>query len=690
VKAAHILASVALAAFTANDRVEAADATIKMPLKAPTYASFDWTGWYFGGNLGYATGYSKWNATDAGGAVPTLNGSLDFYNPYNGFTGTGSYFAGLQAGYNQMLGSRFLVGAEVDVAFPNTLEGDKTFATPLVGQANYADSVAYSGTARSRLGYVLDNRWLIYGTGGFAFAYDKLVLAQIAGMPVGGTAETDDVRNALLWRLGWTIGAGAEVPVAPNWTAKLEYQYASFGNSSVAFPEGAHRFDSNLTTQSVRLGLNYQIGDTSKWGSFLANGSTAIDMDRFNLHGQFTYVSQYAPQYRSPYVGPHTLIPNQGRETSDITFYAGARLWQGAEFWINPEIDQGFGLNNTLGVAGFTSGEAYKVGQDYPYARVPRVFIRQTINLGGEVQKVDAAINQFAGTQTSDRLVLTVGKFSVADIFDNNRYAHDPRGDFLNWALLDTGIFDYAADPWGYTYGAAAEWYRDAWTLRGGLFYLSVVPNSTELDPRFGQFQWVGEIEHRHELWGQPGKVAITGWLSRGRMGNYNDAVQLAQLTGGPADIAEVRRYTSRSGIGMNLEQQVTPNWGFFARAGFLTGYSNNIEPYEFTDIDKTIAGGVVLYGKQWGRPEDIWGIAGTINDISSSHRAFFNAGGLGILIGDGQLPHPGLEQIIETYYSFPVYAWRLTFDYQLINNPAYNRDRGQVSVFGMRLHAQF
>ena len=401
-------------------------------------------------------------------------------------------------------------------------------------------------------------------------------------------------------------------------------------------------------------------------------------------------MSQYAPRFRSPYVGQNSFIPNLGRETSDITFYAGARLWQGAEFWINPEIDQGFGLSNTLGIAGYTSGEAYKVGNDYPYARIARTFVRQTINLGGEVQKVDAGINQFAGSQTSDRLVITVGKFGVADVFDTNKYAHDPRNDFLNWALLDTGTFDYAADPWGYTAGAAVEWYRGVWTLRGGFFDLSVVPNNVELDPHFRQFQWVGEIEHRHEIWGQPGKVAVTGWLSRGRMGNYNDAVSLAQLTGQPADIAAVRQYTSRSGLGVNLEQQITPDWGVFARAGLLSGNSLNIEPYEFTDIDRTMAAGAVFSGKSWGRPDDAWGVAGIINNVSTSHQTFFENGGLGILIGDGQLPHPGLEQIIETYYTFPVFAWRVTLDYQFINNPAYNSDRGPVSVFGTRVHTQF
>ena len=97
----------------------------------------------------------------------------------------------------------------------------------------------------------------------------------------------------------------------------------------------------------------------------------------------------------------------QNRETFDLTLFAGVRLWQGAEFWFNPEIDQGFGLDDTHGVAGFSSAEAYKLGDAYPYARVQRAFLRQTINLGGDTEKVDDDINQFAGTRSSDRLVLT-------------------------------------------------------------------------------------------------------------------------------------------------------------------------------------------------------------------------------------------------------------------------------------------
>jgi len=379
-----------------------------------------------------------------------------------------------------------------------------------------------------------------------------------------------------------------------------------------------------------------------------------------------------------------------GRPTSNISSPISARrarLWHGAELWVDPEIDQGFGLSDTLGVAGFPSGEAYKVGNSYPYARLPRYFIRDTISLGGKAEKLEASANQFEGAQTENRLVLTLGKFGVTDVFDTNKYAHDPRADWMNWAFVDTGSFDYAADAWGYTYGAAAEWYQGAWTLRAGVFDLSIEPNSEVLDPDFSQYQLVAELEHRHELWGEPGKLAVTGFVSRARMGTYTAAVALAEATGQPAEMAPVREYRSRPGIGFNAEQQVTPELGLFARAGIVDG---EVEAYDFTDIDRTFAAGLVLKGKHWGRPDDVVGLAGVINGISSERAAFFNAGGLGILVGDGILPNPGPEEILEAYYGFPIAKMTATLDYQFVNNPGYNEDRGPVSILGARLHTQF
>ena len=224
--------------------------------------------------------------------------------------------------------------------------------------------------------------------------------------------------------------------------------------------------------------------------------------------------------------------------------------------------------------------------------------------------------------------------------------------------------------------------------MRGGVFDLSAVPNDAELDPSFAQFQWLGEIERRYEVWGHPGKIAVTGFLSRGRMGTFADAIALAQMIGGVPATAAVRQYRSRPGVSANLEQEITSDLGVFARIGWADG---DVEPYEYADIDRTAAAGLQLKGTKWGRPDDTVGIAGVVDGISKEHEAYLNAGGLGILVGDGMLPNPGLEKIIEAYYSYALTsATRISFDYQFIDNPAYNADRGPANVFGGRFHWEF
>jgi len=542
---------------------------------------------------------------------------------------------------------------------------------------------------RGRIGYA-PGSWLFYATGGFAWTYDQLTLTQLAS----GTTDMP-----FLWRLGWAAGAGVDVPILPHWTARLEYLFTDYGTGSVLFANAGQRFNSDFSLQELRFGLNYQFGNDAASAPMVTKAPAGPDPDNINFHGQTTFVEQAYPAIRAPYTGAQSLPGGgQGRETIDITLSAGVRLWQGAQLWIQPEIDQGMGLLDTHGLAGFPSAESYKEGFAYPYARVNRYFIRQTIDLGGETQKVDADISQFAGSQTANRLVLTVGKFSVVDIFDTNKYANNAKTDFLNWTTVNAGSFDYAGDAWAYSYGAAAEWYQGRWTLRGGIFDMSQTPADVGgdsalgygLDPTFHNFELLGEIENRYELWGQPGKLKVTGFVIRGLMGNYNAAVALSEATGLDASdaLAAVRTYTSRPGASLNLEQQVTETVGLFARAGWADG---NVECWDNTDVDRSVETGVSINGKQWGRPDDTIGVAGVINGISSAHAAYFNAGGLGVLIGDGQLPHPGLEQIIETYYSYAISAsTKVSFDYQFIANPAYNTDRGPVNVFAGRFHTAF
>jgi high affinity Mn2+ porin len=680
-----------IVAMTAVAFATSAMADGPIPTKAPPPSgAYDWSGFYLGAHAGYAGGWSNWTATLGGAGGPALSGSFDIFQAFDAFAATGSYFAGVQTGYDYMLPNRIVAGAVADVSFPSfqnkagvSIGGAATLTAPSIGLESFSETMLSFGTLRGRLGYRPGN-WLFYTTGGFAWAYDRVSL-----MPTAmGVTE-----SRLLWRFGAAGGAGIEAPVAPHWSANFEYLVMPFGRTGLTFAATGQRFDSDLTVQELRAGLNYHFGDDAS--AARAKAPATPEPDVVNFGGQATFVWQGYPPIRSPYEGPNSLPgKGEGRESFDATLYAGVRLWQGAELWINPEIDQGFGIGNTHGIAGYTSGEALKVGDAYPYARLQRAFVRQTINLGGKSEKLDADMNKFAGTQPQNRLVLTFGRLAVTDMFDTNKYATNAKTDFLNWGLINAATFDYASDGWGYTYGAAAEWYQGDWTVRGGVFDLSVTPaggnspNAGNLDPTFQQFQMVGEIERRYELWGQPGSMKVTGFLSRGRAGHYSDALALADMTGGPAEIALVRVYDSRPGMSVNLQQQITDDIGVFARAGWADGA---IEPWDFTDVDRTVSAGVSLKGKQWGRPDDTVGIAGVVNDISGVHEAFFNAGGLGILLGDGMLPHPGLEQIVEAYYSYAISSsTKVSVDYQFVDNPGYNTDRGPVNVFSGRIHWQF
>jgi len=590
------------------------------------------------------------------------------------------------------LRNRVVLGIEADGSFPTfpdpitglTTGGISNFTSPSFGAGTFSENVLASGTVRGRIGYA-PGHWLFYATGGLAWTYDQQTLTQNA------TGNTED---RFLYRFGWAAGVGVETAIAPHWTVRGEYLWTDFPSVAANFPLSGQRVSSGFSLNQFRLGLDYRFDDPSRPAVFAPSRFVGAG-DIFAVHGQATFVEQGYPAFHSPFEGPNSLTGGaQAKQTFDVTLSTGVKLWRGAEFWANPEIDQGFGLSDTHGVAGFPSAEAYKIGSSTPYVRLQRAFLRQTINLGGDTETVDDDFTQFKGTRSTDRLVLTVGRFGVNDIFDTNRYANSPKTDFLNWSLINAGTFDYAADAWGYNYGAAAEWYTGRWTLRAGVFDLSetptggVSPLGPMLDPTFQQFSLLGEIERRYDLWGQPGKIKITGFLNRGSAGNFNDAVALAQITGLPADINAVRAYTSRPGVSLNIEQQVVENVGVFLRAGWADG---QIEPWDFTDIDRTVSGGVSISGKSWGRPDDTIGIAGVVNGISSAHVAFLNAGGLGILIGDGQLTNYGLEKILEAYYTIALNAsTRLTFDYQLIANPGYNADRGPANVFAARAHWQF
>ena len=201
------------------------------------------------------------------------------------------------------------------------------------------------------------------------------------------------------------------------------------------------------------------------------------------------------------------------------------RLWQGGELYYNPELLQGFGLNDTVGLAGFPNGEAQKAGTAFPKIRPQRYYLKQTFGLGGEQEDVADGPNQLPGKHDIDRVTLIVGRFAVGDFFDNNSYAHDSRADFMNWALWSSAAYDFPADLPGYTRGAVAELNRKDWAVRGGFFEVPSAPNTDVLTFKTGGA--IVEFEERHTIFDQPGKLRLGVFANRGNTGNYRNALAI-------------------------------------------------------------------------------------------------------------------------------------------------------------------
>jgi high affinity Mn2+ porin len=639
--------------------------SISMPLKALPIANYDWSGFYVGGHVGYGRGYGRNILSDP--------------NPTTANSSFGSLFGGLQFGYNYLLPSRLLLGIEGDISFPNYLD-DGIVSARTTPFSSVTEKLDFVSTVRGRAGYAFDH-WLFYATGGFAWSQARFL---------EGSSLTGNEDKVLRMRTGWALGAGAELAIAPGWTARLEYLYDRLGKASGTFPSGTGYESTTVDLNSVRLGLNRKLdwaGATTDSGN--VDPAWAIDPYSWNVRGQLTLIEQGYPAFRSPYQGTNSLTgASQIQNTTSATAFVGYRPWDGTEVHINPELMQGFGLNNTLGVAGFPNGEAQKSNFPMPRIDIARVFVRQTFGLGGEQETIEDGPNQLAGKQDISRITVTAGRFAVLDIFEGNSYSHDPRVDFLNWNMYCCGSYDVTMDKIGYTWGAAAELNQKSWAIRAGYFLVPAVSNANSYDIHISERgEYIGELELRYSLFSQPGKFRLMGWANIANMGGYADALAMPVTTPDYPDITQTRQVRTNYGFVANLEQAITADLGIFSRASWSPG---RVELIGWTDCDESLSFGAVLKGSAWGRPDDKIGVGGVVEGLSSIARAYFAAGGLGILIGDGQLNYRP-ERILEAYYAYSVNKWAtFTFDYQFIDNPGYNADRGPVSVFSGRLHAQF
>lgn len=430
--------------------------------------------------------------------------------------------------------------------------------------------------------------------------------------------------------------------------------------------------------------------------AFASHGALAIDApepEMLTVKLQATYIWQTKPAFPAVYSGVNSLSTAKEKSYSfTSTAFLGLRLGAATELYLNPELVQGVPLSNLTGLGGLTNGELQKTAGANPKLYRARLFVRHTRGMGGEREEVASDQNQLGGSRDKKRVVLTAGNLAVSDLFDANSYAHDARTQFMNWSFLTHGAYDFAADSRGYSWGAALEYFGDAWAIRAGRFAQPVESNGLPLD--FAIFRHYGdqiELEKSYSLMQQPGKVRLLAFRNVAVMGGFRDALVLAAATGATPDVAPVRTLRSKHGLGINLEQSIFKDLGVFAR---LARSDGNSETYAFAEIDKSFSGGAILGGKGWGRERDKVGVAFARNELSGAHRDFLAAGGNGFFVGDGKLNYRP-ESITEVFYSAGIETGKLknsaiSVGFQYIRNPAFNADRGPVKVGSIRIHTEY
>src|SRR3954464_622273 len=423
--------------------------------------------------------------------------------------------------------------------------------------------------------------------------------------------------------------------------------------------------------------------------AFGADAAIAEDAELpFEVHGQATYVRQYKPAMHSPYAGEHSLRgEREWGYTFTSTLFLGARFGD-TELYFNPEAVQGVPFSGLHGLGGFTNGEAQRgAGPDIIFYRA-RLFARHTWNLGGEFEEQASEQNQVKTRYAAERVVLTIGNVSVLDVFDAMDYSRDARTQFLSWASLTYGAWDYAADSRGYTWGAALEYITQGWQARAGRFLVPVESNGLRLDWTVGRrYADAAEFEVPYRLAGRPAIARAMVFRNRVTAGAYDDAVAHGTATGTTPDVANVRTAQTKRGFGLSTQVELTADVGAYVRAGWSDGRT---ETFMFTEIDRSLAAGTLVKGTPWSRPQDKVGVALYVNGLARAHRDYLGAGGQGFFLGDGRLNY-ATERIIESFYSVGLTRYfAVSLGYQHVVNPGYNRDRGPADFYGFRLHAEF
>jgi high affinity Mn2+ porin len=415
----------------------------------------------------------------------------------------------------------------------------------------------------------------------------------------------------------------------------------------------------------------------------------AAPSERWNLFYQATSIGDYHGSFRANYSGPFSLRNTPERDVSlTTTLFLGFRL-RNAQFYFDPEIAGGRGFSGVNGIANSPNGELPRVASATPKPYIARAYVTYDFGFGDEREQFESEENQLAGSRPMTRYSITVGRFTVTDFFDNNRYTHDPRTQFMAWGTMYNGAWDYPADTRGYTWGWVHEFHARHWSLRYGSAAEPRVANGLRFDRRlFVDRGDMVEGEERFQIHGHQGTIRLMGSLLHTDSGSYAEALRASAQTGDRPDVAAVHRPgTLKYGVAISADQEIRKDVGVFLRLGWNDGKT---ESFAFTAIDRLATGGISFTGTRWKRPEDKVATELTVAGISGVHASYLAHGGYDFLIGDGRLTYAP-EYTWESYYSARLFpGFFASIDLQHVVDPAYNQDRGPVWIGSLRLHMEF
>lgn len=405
----------------------------------------------------------------------------------------------------------------------------------------------------------------------------------------------------------------------------------------------------------------------------------------WSVHFQITFLPQYHGPFPASYSGANSLSSNSELNMSfTATIFLGLKAWDGGFLYADPELPAGSGFSHVTGIGDFPNGEISKVGSEAPTFNQARVYFQQVFGLGGEKENMDDDQNQVAYQADVSRLTFVAGKIAMGDFFDGNAYSHDARTQFMNLAFVGNSAWDFAADTHGYTLAVYGELNQKTWAFRFAEAMVSTEANGSIFDENLAQAHSENaEVEWRYGDGDGAGKLRLLGFINHAHMGSYQEALDASPIN---PDVNTTQNYRDKYGFGIDWEQRLGQDLGVFARLGWNDGQT---QTWMYTAVDEEASLGLSLKGNRWGRNNDQAGLAFAIAGLSSVHQAYLAAGGADFDIGDGALNYAP-EEVVELYYLFkPIQPLGLTLDFQGVNNPAYNQDRGPVAIIAGRAHLE-